>query len=88
MFRLIILNNERVLYEGMALSVILPGAEEEVTILPFHGSLISRLRRGIITVNRSAAQGESGDRSEEADRVAIKGGIARMENNKLVILTQ
>ncbi len=86
MFHIIILNNQRLLYEGTALSAILPGEEEEISILPFHSPLIGRLRRGMITVSRPSSEDEKSESVEEG--IVIKGGIARMSKNELVVLVE
>ena len=80
MFHLVILNNQEIVYEGMAAATILPGEEEEFSILPFHRPIISRLKKGTITIEK--------EKSEEAEVIAIKGGIARMGKNELVILVE
>jgi F-type H+-transporting ATPase subunit epsilon len=42
---------ERVLYEGTARGVIVPGAEGTFEILPLHRSLVSRLLGGVMVID-------------------------------------
>ena len=60
--------------EEMASSVILPGEEEEFSILDFHQPLISCLKEGMIKIDDTP--------------MAIKRGIAKMQEDKLVILVE
>lgn len=80
MFHLVILNNQEIIYEGMAATAILPGEEEELSILPFHRPIISRLKKGTISIEK--------EKSEKAEGIPIKGGVARMGKNELVILVE
>jgi len=68
-----ILGVKEVLYEGQAEKVILPAFDGEICVLDWHESFLCRLRGGII---------KTGD----AFFLEIKDGVARMKDNKLVIM--
>lgn len=71
MFKAIILTPNRVLYEGEAWSVFLPGATGEFEVLEFHKSIVSLLREGNIII----------DWEKE---IPIKGGAMRMAKDEFV----
>lgn len=66
----------RVLYEGNAKEVVLPGEDGELCVLDFHHPFLCRLRRGTIGVKPAGA------------RITIRDGVARMAGNELVILVE
>ena len=74
MFKVVIFDQAKQLYEAMASRVNLPGALGEFEVLAFHAPLISLLRAGQIMVD-----GKS---------LPIRKGIAKMEKNELVILVE
>ncbi|MFA5793495.1 MAG: F0F1 ATP synthase subunit epsilon [Candidatus Brocadiia bacterium] len=74
MFRVNILNQKEVVYEGLVESVFLPGEGGELEILAFHMPVVCTLRPGRIRINDLFFD--------------VRGGIARMDqNNELLILT-
>ena len=58
-------------------SVVLPGSEGELGVLPNHASLISLLKAGIIDIE---------DKHKKHDVVAINWGYAKIDEGKVVIL--
>lgn len=63
-------------FEGEALSVVVPGQEGEMTILPRHSAIISPLRQGTITVK--TAEGEQ--------VFEVENGTLEMSGDALTIL--
>lgn len=75
MFRVNIITNKSVLFEGLAESVFLPGEYGEFEILSFHAPIVSTLKKGKIRVDDIFLE--------------IEGGVARMtENNELIVLAK
>ena len=75
MFSVIIVNPKQVLFEGQAEKVFLQGDEGEFEILEYHNRIISLLRRGKIVIDGKKI-------------IKIKGGIARFNQNNLVVLAE
>ncbi len=80
MFQVLILDHlpeksEQPLFEGTAMSVILPGTEGDFEILDFHKPIISRLKKGAIIVDNNR-------------EITIQGGVAKMHAQNLVALVQ
>jgi len=73
--KITILSPKRVVYEGEAKSLFLPGEEAEFEILEHHAPIVSMLRRGFVTVDWET-------------RVPIEKGMVRFENNECVILVE
>lgn len=75
MFKVTILTPQEELYVGLALKVILPTEDGQMTILDFHQPLLTRLTKGTISID---------------DRwlFSIKDGIARMSGFELVGIVQ
>ncbi|MDE6125694.1 MAG: ATP synthase F1 subunit epsilon [Muribaculaceae bacterium] len=67
-----IISAEKILFEGEASSVTLPGELGQFTVLPRHASLVSTLVKG--TVSYTAASGER-------HTVGVDGGIADVDND-------
>jgi F-type H+-transporting ATPase subunit epsilon len=65
---------ERVLYEGEADSVILPGETGVFEILPYHKNLLSRLLGGKLFVN--------------GHPMAIRRGVAKVGNNNVTVIVE
>jgi F-type H+-transporting ATPase subunit epsilon len=70
-----ILSPKKLVYEGEAVSVMLTGDEAEFELLDHHAPIVSLLRPGFVTINWE-------------QRVPIKRGMVRFENNECVILTE
>lgn len=86
--RVAVLNATRILYEGNAKEVILPGEEGEFAVLDFHQALLSSLTKGIIRIIASEAMRRTGRISEKLFQVniGINKGLAKMIRNELVIM--
>jgi len=71
MFKVTLLTPKKELYVGLALKVILPTQEGEITVLDFHQPILSRLAAGVVSVD---------------DRwlFRIKDGIAQMSGLELL----
>lgn len=74
-FRLTILNPKRVVYEGDAESVFLPGDRGEFEILPLHAPIVSLLRSGNVVVDWKRV-------------VPIKNGMVKFDRGECVILVE
>lgn len=72
-----IVSQDRMVFEGDADIVILPGTEGEMGVLPNHAPLLSTLKYGVVKVRH---QGQ-----EEVFTVA--GGIVDVQPDRVVILT-
>lgn len=64
------------LYDGDAVSVTLPGAEGEMTVLAEHEPLITTLKNGIIVVHT-----EGGDREFQ-----IEGGVLEVSHEGVTVI--
>ena len=69
-----ILNQEKTMFEGVAMNVVLPGNEGEFEILTFHWPIMSLLTKGEIIIDQIG--------------FPISKGIAKFENNKLTALVE
>lgn len=61
-------------FEGLVEYAVLPGEEGELSILNFHQSIIAKLKSGVVKTDKKW--------------VPIKRGIAKMQNNELVVLAE
>lgn len=68
---------ERLLFTGEVESVVVPGAEGELTVMKDHAPLMTTLKPGIVTVN------ETGGRVQ---RLFVRGGFADVAPTGLTIL--
>ena len=75
MFKVSILTPNRILFEGEAWSVFLPGETGEFEILEFHKAIVSLLRKGKIVID--------GDRE-----IFIGKGAVRMSDDELVAIVE
>ena len=95
--RLDIITPEQQIFNGEAEAVQLPGLDGSFQVLNGHAPIISGLDAGIVKVDLSVPY-EANEKSNsliEVDksnakviRIAVKGGVAEMFNNKLVILAE
>lgn len=69
------MNPKRVIYEGEAESVFLPGAQGEFELLDHHAPILSLLGPGIVVVDWK-------------DRVPVRGGMAKFDKNACVVLVE
>lgn len=86
-----VLEPKKVLYQGDAGEVIMPGDEGEFSVLDFHQPFLSRLKAGAVRVitrlrSRQAESGRVFPLSER--RIEIKKGIAKMSGNELVVIAE
>ena len=75
MLKVVIITPQRIIFEGKAKSVFLPGDTGEFEILEFHKSVISLLKEGLIIIDKE-------------NSIAINSGIVRMRNNEVVVLVE
>lgn len=71
-----IVSQDRMVYEGDADIVVLPGSEGEMGILPHHAPVLTTLKYGIITVR---AQGQE-------EHFTVAGGVAEIQPEIITIL--
>lgn len=69
----------RLLYSGDVASVILPGSEGEMTILPSHAPLLATLKPGVVTVSKDGGSSE---------RIFVRGGFAEVNPQGLTVLAE
>ena len=75
MFKATVVTPNKVLYEGEAWSVFLPGATGEFEVLEMHKAIVSLLREGTIMVNWNK-------------EIPIKSGAVRMSGDELVAIVE
>ncbi len=68
----------KLLFSGDVDSVVLPGTEGEMTILPQHAPLLTSLRPGVVVVTSSKG----------ADRIFVRGGFAEVNPKGLTVLAE
>jgi F-type H+-transporting ATPase subunit epsilon len=68
----------RLLFSGDVTSVQIPGSEGEMTILPNHAPVLSTLKPGVVTVEKSNGQ----------DRIFVRGGFAEVNAKGLTVLAE
>ena len=69
----------RLLFSGDVASVIIPGTEGEMTILPQHAPVLSTLRPGIVTVAKDGGTSE---------KIFVRGGFAEVNAKGLTVLAE
>lgn len=69
-----VLNPRKVIFEGKAKSVILPGEQGVFEVLPFHKRLLSRLVSGTLVVDEKS--------------FPIHRGIAKVEQNSVTVMIE
>ncbi|HNW39412.1 MAG TPA: hypothetical protein PL125_04650 [Candidatus Omnitrophota bacterium] len=69
-----ILNLSKVLFEGQAGRVILPGEEGVFEILPFHKRIMSRLITGAVIVDQQS--------------IPIRRGVVKADQNTVTIILE
>ena len=75
MVEVLFLSPQRVIFEGQAKSIILPGEEGAFEILSFHKDIFSRLLTGWVII-------------DEKEKVPIKRGIVKVEKNVATIIAE
>ncbi len=92
-----IITPESKIYAGEAVSVRLPGLDGSFQILNNHASIISALQGGSVKVEltHSFERDEKTSEMIQEDKsntklihIDIKGGVAEMQNNKLIVLAE
>ena len=78
-FNLEILTPNGEIYNGRALSVVLPGEEGEFGVLAGHASLTTLLTSGVVDVEKE-------DKSVEA--IVINWGVVQVDEEKVIILVE
>ena len=69
----------RLLFSGDVDSVVIPGTEGEMTILPNHAPLLSTLKPGVVTVNKPGSG---------TDRIFVRGGMVEVNPKGLTVLAE
>ena len=75
-FHLIIASVGETRYDGRALSVTLPGAAGELTMLAHHEPLVTTLKAGSITVRDSSGE----------KKFSIDNGVLEYSGNRAVVI--
>jgi len=75
---IVIAKVDEVLFDGDAVSITVPGAEGEMTVLGEHMPLITTLKGGVILVRESSAA--------EPRRVDITGGILEVRRDGVTVV--
>ena len=92
-----IITPETEIFKGEAEAVQFPGLDGSFQVLNGHAPIISALAKGEVKVNLTGALDEEVWKStliqkEKTDskviRVAIKGGVMEMLNNKIIVLAE
>jgi len=65
------------IYDGLALSVTLPGDEGEFGVLPHHATLTTLLKAGVIDIEKE-------DKTVES--VVVNWGVVQVDEEKVVVL--
>ena len=74
-----IITPDKKLYSGDVKSVSLPGTDGSLGILNRHAPIISSLKKGTVKVT---------DANNAVTSFEIKGGVAEMLNNKMIVLAE
>ena len=77
--RVRVVTSEELVFEGEASSVVAPGWDGMVGILPRHAPMIALLGMGKLSVDRV------GGGAEEYD---VVGGVLKVDKNQVIILTE
>ena len=73
-FKLLVTTPERVIFEGDARSLILPGERGIFEVQPYHKKLLSRLVRGVMSLDGS--------------ELKIKRGVAKVGLNDVTVIVE
>jgi len=68
----------KLLFSGDVDSVVLPGTEGEMTILPQHAPLLTSLKPGLVVVTSSKG----------AEKIFVRGGFAEVNPKGLTVLAE
>ncbi len=87
-----ILDAQRTIFEGVVSEVILPGIDGELAVMDDHEPMFAALSHGYIRLQpiakRVVVSHEAKEGHEVIKPIIIHQGLARMKNNKLVILVE
>ena len=78
MLQISVISPDRILFEGEAESIGLPGSKAPFSVLKDHAPLISYLDPGIVLIKTSETQ----------KSFVIEGGFAEVRNNKITALVE
>jgi F-type H+-transporting ATPase subunit epsilon len=73
-FKILVATPERIIFEGNAKSVILPGERGVFEVLPYHKRILSRLVRGMLNMDGS--------------ELKIKRGVAKVGLNEVTVIVE
>jgi F0F1-type ATP synthase epsilon subunit len=73
----VVVNPDKVLWEGKATRVVVPGFIQELSILPNHTPLYSQLKPGKMVIYPETGSSET---------IEIDGGIVRVKHNKVSVI--
>lgn len=76
-FNIVIVSPDKVVFEGKATRVTVPGTEQELAILPDHTPLYAELKKGEVVINLTGGKTET---------VPITSGVMRVKQNKVSII--
>jgi F-type H+-transporting ATPase subunit epsilon len=68
----------RLLFSGDVVSVQIPGAEGEMTILPNHAPVLSTLKPGVVAIQKDNG----------TDKIFVRGGFAEVNAKGLTVLAE
>ncbi|MFH1045546.1 MAG: hypothetical protein V1727_01095 [Candidatus Omnitrophota bacterium] len=74
MLEVMIISPEKVIFEGKAESVILPGDQGTFEIQAYHKNLLSRLLAGAVVVDGVS--------------FPIRRGVAKVKDNKVIVVSE
>jgi F-type H+-transporting ATPase subunit epsilon len=92
--KLEVITPESNLFAGEAVSVSLPGVDGFFQVLNNHAPIISTLKAGEMKVELANSVNQGGLSSavkledQKTLRIEIKGGVAELLNNKLIVLAE
>lgn len=78
-FKFELVSPERLLVSEDVNSVVVPGVDGEMTVMPNHAPLMTSIRPGVVTVNTSAGK---------TDRYVIFGGFADVMPDSCTVLAE
>lgn len=76
-FHIVIVDPDKLVFEGDLKRAFIPGKVAELAILPQHTPLFTELTAGVIKTE---------DLNNSSQEFKIDGGVAKMQNNELHIL--
>jgi F-type H+-transporting ATPase subunit epsilon len=78
MLKVSVISPEKVLFEGQASSVVAPGHDGELGILPGHAPLMTVLGRGVLRLEGPGAP----------ERFQVQGGFLQVVDNTVRVVTE